>query len=147
MRNTLIRRTPLRLGRENRGLDHLFGSLLDWTGDETLAHAWAPAIDIEETKKATVIRADLPGLDPKDIKISVNEGHLLLEGERADTREGKEGQARWVERFSGAFHRTVALLTPVDAAKIKASYKNGVLEITCPVKAEALPRRIDVSVN
>ena len=99
--------------------------------------AWAPAVDVEQNEKAVVIRADLPGVHPDKMKVAIEDGRLTLEGEREETRKGEEGSAGWTERFTGTFRREIALGSTVDAGAIEAKYEDGVLTITCPVKAEA----------
>ena len=147
MRTALIHRNPLRLGRDPLGVDRFFDSFFGAPTQEARDKAWAPAVDVEETDSATLIRADLPGVDPKNIKVSVEDGRLTLEGERNETREHDEGKTHWVERFTGKFRRVIALPTPVDADAIEAKYKDGVLSIACPIAAEALPREIKVTKN
>ena len=147
MRTALIRRKPFRLARDPWGFDRFFDGLLGEAAENSPARAWAPAVDVEQNDKATVIRADLPGVDPEQVKISLDDRRLTLEGEREETREKTEGDAHWVERFSGLFRREIALGSTVDADGIEAKYKDGVLTITCPLKAEAQPRKIKVSKN
>jgi HSP20 family protein len=149
MRNALITRTTCRPARSPFGFDRFFDGFFDGLGEllprETAE--WTPAIDIEETDKAWTVRADVPGVLPEDLKISVQDVRLSLEGERKKTEERKEGATRWVERCHGSFRRTITLPSEVDAGAITAKYDHGVLEIHCPLKAESRPREIQVSVN
>lgn len=105
---------------------------------------WRPAVDIKEEENRFLITADLPGVDPKDIEITMDEGVLTLKGERqSEVREEKEGYKR-VERVSGAFYRRFSLPDTADAERIEATGKNGVLEITLPKHEKLQPRKIEV---
>ncbi len=105
---------------------------------------WRPAVDIKEEDDRFVIYADLPGVDPKDIEITMDKGVLTLKGERSEeTKEEYEGYKR-VERVSGSFHRRFSLPDTADAERIEAKGKNGVLEITLPKQEKAQPRKITV---
>ena len=147
MRTALIRRNPFRLARDPWGFDRFFDGLLGDVAESAPSRAWAPAVDVEQNDNTTVIRADLPGVDPGKMKVSVDDGRLTLEGEREETRESKEGDSHWAERFTGVFRREIALGSAVDASAIEAKYEDGVLTITCPLKAEAQPRKIKVTKN
>lgn len=106
---------------------------------------WRPAVDIKEEKERFLITADLPGVDPKDIEITMDEGVLTLKGERqSETREEEEGYKR-VERVSGTFYRRFSLPDTADAERIEATGKNGVLEITLPKHEKLQPRKIKVN--
>ena len=108
---------------------------------------WTPAVDIKEETERFVIHADVPGIDPKDIEISMEDGVLSLSGERkSETREEKDGWAR-VERKSGRFLRRFTLPEGTDAENISAQGSHGVLEIIIPKIQKAAPRKIQVKVN
>ena len=109
------------------------------------AESYRPAVDVEENEASFTIRADLPGIDEKDLEITVHEGVLTLSGKREDTREEERANLR--ERRFGAFSRRFRLGNQVSAEGIEASYKNGVLTITMPKKEEVKPRQISVSVH
>ena len=105
---------------------------------------WRPAVDIKEEEDRFVIYADLPGVDPKNIEITMEQGVLTLKGERSEeTKEEREGYKR-VERVSGSFYRRFSLPDTADAERIEAKGKNGVLEITLPKQEKAQPRKITV---
>ena len=105
---------------------------------------WHPAVDIKEEEDRFVIYADLPGVDPKDIGITMEQGVLTLKGERSEeTKEEHESYKR-VERVSGSFYRRFNLPDTADAERIEAEGKNGVLEITLPKQEKAQPKRITV---
>ena len=111
---------------------------------------WAslpPAVDVEETPEAYVFRADVPGVEPKDVKITVHGETLTLRGERKQETEKKEGSLHRIERSYGSFERSFTLGMPVQADQVKASYKNGVLEIRVPKAEQARMREIEVQVG
>lgn len=105
---------------------------------------WRPAVDIKEEENRFLIQADIPGVDPKDIEITMEDGVLTIRGERSDeaTKEG-EGYTR-VERMRGSFYRRFSLPDTADAERIEAQGKNGVLEVTIPKKEKAKPKRIAI---
>ena len=105
---------------------------------------WTPAVDIKETKEAFIIEADIPGVDPKDIEVHMEDGVLSIRGEKqSEKTEEKEGYKR-VERSRGSFYRRFSLPDTANADKINAKSKNGVLEITIPKQEKAHPRKISV---
>ena len=105
---------------------------------------WSPAVDIKEEADRFLITADLPGVDPKDIEITMDNGILTIKGERqSEAREEKEGYKR-VERVSGAFYRRFSLPDTADAERIEAKGKDGVLEIILPKHEKVQPRKIEV---
>lgn len=106
--------------------------------------SWAPSVDIKENDKAFTLLADIPGVDPKDIEISMEKGVLTVKGER-NTENVEEGDNyRRVERQSGTFYRRFTLPDSADADKIEARSDHGVLKITIPKQEVALSRRIEV---
>lgn len=108
---------------------------------------WYPTLDLYMKDNKLVVHADIPGVDPKDVDISVTGNMLTIRGERkADFEEKKEGYL-YHETSFGGFERTVTLPEGVDTTKIHASYNKGVLEITMPAKAEALPRKVKVELE
>ena len=108
---------------------------------------WAPAVDIYETGDSFTVEAELPGVDPKDIDVSVDEGVLSLKGERRLEKEVKEENYHRVERAYGMFQRAVRLPSDVDAEKVKAAYDNGVLKITMPKMKPRKPKSIPVAIE
>ncbi len=106
---------------------------------------WTPAIDMFERKDALVIRAALPGLDRKDIEISVSGDTLTIQGERKAEKEVKEEDYYFSEQAYGRFYRTISLPSGVDPEKIIASYKSGVLEVVLPKAEVVKPKRIEIA--
>ena len=118
----------------------------DDSGDQSnvVTSQWMPRVDIKEEDKRFVIQADIPGVDPKDIEISMDKGVLTIKGERKSESTEDTGKVTRVERLHGVFHRRFALPDSADADGITATGKHGVLEIAIPKKAETTPRRIEV---
>lgn len=106
---------------------------------------WAPAVDIAETGDQLVIRADLAGVEKDDIDVRVEDNTLILRGKKKRDKEFKEEQAYRVERTYGSFLRSFRLPETVDAARIAATMKNGVLEIRLPKAEEAKPRKVEIA--
>jgi HSP20 family protein len=114
---------------------------------ETPMQAWAPALDVHEDKDQFTVNLELPGLKREDINVHLEDGTLVISGERkAETvAEGTEVHRR--ERYYGKFSRALTLPTAVTPDKVKASYKDGILTVTLPKAEEAKPKQIDVNVN
>jgi HSP20 family protein len=108
---------------------------------------WAPAVDIHETADRIVLRADLPGIDQSDIELRVDDSTLVLRGERRPPADVKPEELHRSERPSGPFQRSFSLPGSVDQAGIRASYKNGVLEVVLPKRGEAKAKAIRVEVK
>lgn len=109
--------------------------------------SWPVAIDVVEEKEQYVLKADLPGLNKEDIKVSLENGILTIEGERKSEIEEKDKQYHRVERSYGRFVRSLNVGTNVDQSKIRASYKDGVLQLNVPKAQEVKPKSIEVQVE
>jgi len=107
--------------------------------------AWTPPVDIYETDEALVMKAELPGFSKDDISIELKENTLVIKGERKREDEVKEGNYHRMERSYGAFQRAFMLPMTVDQEKVKAAYKDGILELRLPKVQAAQPKRIAVS--
>jgi len=134
--------------RMNRIFDDAFrgasrGSEEDWA----LGGSWAPAVDIYEQGHDIVLKAELPGVDPKDVDVRVENNVLTLRGERKLDNEVKRENYHRVERSYGAFTRSFTMPNMVDTEKIKAEYKDGVLRVSLPKKDEAKPKQISINVS
>jgi HSP20 family protein len=134
--------------RMNRIFDEAFRANRSAATEEDYAlAAWTPAVDIYEQEGNIVLKAELPGVDPKDVDVRVENNVLTLRGERkVDSDVKKEGFHR-VERAYGTFGRSFTLPTVVDTEKIKAEYKDGVLRVTLPKREEAKAKQISISVT
>ena len=134
--------------RMNRLFDESFRGVGRAGAEEDWAlGAWAPAVDIYEQDGNIVLKAELPGIDPKDVDVRVENNVLTLRGERKFDDEVKKENYHRVERAYGAFSRSFTLPTVVDTEKIKAEFKDGVLRVTLPKKEEAKPKQISINVT
>jgi len=117
-------------------------------GDAELStRSWAPPVDIYETEDAIVLKAELPGVDPKDVEVRVEDNTLYLKGERQFEKEVKEQNYHRVERSYGSFARSFSLPNSISADKVKAEYKDGLLTLTMPKREEAKPKTIKIDVT
>ncbi|MBF0456079.1 MAG: Hsp20/alpha crystallin family protein [Magnetococcales bacterium] len=116
----------------------------DSTGQLT---QWPMRVDIREDENHIVVKADLPGMEQKDIHVNVDNGMLTISGERKFDDEARKESYHRVERAYGRFSRTFQLPNTTDMGKIEATYKNGVLQVTLPKLEEAKPRSIQVNVQ
>ncbi len=140
----LVRWNPYReLNQMRRMMDRVF--------DESLARRWemedeaSPlALDVKETNDAYIVKATLPGVDPKDVEITYNNKTLTIQGElkREEEQEGVRYHLR--ERFSGKFYRQLHLPFPVNDSAIDAKYEHGILTLTLPKSEEVKPKKITV---
>ncbi len=120
----------------------------DMWGDVDLPRkAWAPAVDLQETDQAYILKADLPGMKKEDISVSVEEGVVTLRGERNQEETKEDSGFHRVERRYGSFQRAFRIPGGVDAEKVAAHYRDGVLELTLPKRDEVKPKQIDVKVG
>ena len=106
---------------------------------------WAPSVDIEEHADKYVLHADVPGVDPNAIEITLDKGVLTLSGSREQAVEQKGVESRRIERITGTFLRRFTLPESVDAENVKATGRHGVLEIVIPKREAAKPRKIAVN--
>lgn len=131
--------------RFNRLFNETFSSAFG--GQNLAAGTWNPPVDVYETDKGLVLKAELPGLDPKDLEVRVEDGTLYLKGERKEERDVKEENYHRIERSYGSFTRTFALPKSVNTDDIKADYKDGVLTLAMGKREEAKPKTIKVNVT
>ena len=129
----------------NRLLTDVFGAL-DWQPRDSVLGAWMPAVDVLEENDGIRILAELPGVKPEDVKISVENNVLTIRGTKDQVAEEKTKRVHRYERTYGAFERTFALPATVDAGRIKATYEHGVLSVFLPKMEQAKPREIQVEV-
>ena len=108
---------------------------------------WSPAVDIFETEQNVVLKAELPGIDPKDVEVRVENNTLFLKGQRKFENEVKEENYHRIERSYGSFTRTFALPSTVNADNVTAEYKSGILTLTMPKREEAKPKTIKINVS
>jgi HSP20 family protein len=136
-------REVLRVRREmDRLWEDYFGA--GRRGLKSLEAEWAPAVDVSESGDMITVKAEVPGMEAKDIDISLSGDILTIKGEKKSAKEEKTENYHLVERSYGSFSRSLKLPAGVEADKIEASYKQGVLSITCPKKEEAKPKPIAI---
>lgn len=129
-------------------MNRLFGNVYLRDEDTGFRGSWIPAVDIYETEgHDLVLRAELPGMKREDIEVSVENGTIVLRGEKKFDSEVKEESYRRIERSYGTFHRSFTLPSTVDTSRVSADYRNGVLTITLPFREEAKPRTINIDVS
>jgi HSP20 family protein len=144
---------PLRpfreLERMRREMDRLWDSFFEERprrkGEEV--GEWLPSLDVSETKSDLVVKAEIPGIDPKDIDISLTNDLLTIKGEKKQEKEEKEENYHLIERSYGSFTRSIRLPKEVQSDKISASYKNGLLKVTLPKSEEAKKKEIKIKVE
>ena len=150
-------RSPLRRREEKnpflslrQEMNRLFDSSFDDFSIRPFKETWErtfPQVNIKENDKEIEVSAELPGMDQKDVDISLYNNVLTIQGEKKQKKEDKEGDYYHMECSYGSFHRDIALSSEVDESKIKADFKNGVLKITLPKKEEARrkAKKIEIS--
>lgn len=130
-----------------RVMNRLFDTSLVKGSEIGLFRKWSPSVDISDEKDKILIKADLPGVKQDNLNVDIEDSVLTIKGERKEESEKKEKNYYQSERFYGNFVRSFTLPSTVDAAKTKATYKDGVLEIVLPKKEEAKPKTIKVEIN
>jgi HSP20 family protein len=141
MPGTLTRWEPFaELGELRSRFDRMFDDLTD--GRE---RAWTPAVDVERDNGNIVVRADVPGIKPEEVKIEVEDDILTVSGEHEERTEEKDKHFLRRERRYGSFSRSMALPPGVEAKKIKAKTHNGVVEVTIPLPKEAKKEKVEIT--
>jgi len=128
-------------------INRLFTDAFDRTEGESNLTAWAPAVDINENGHELVVKADLPGIDPKELDIRVENNVLSIRGERKFEKKVDQDNYLRVERTYGSFSRSFSPANTVNPEGIKADYQNGVLTLVVPKREEAKPKQIKVNVG
>ena len=146
---TLMRWQPREALRLRREIDELartfWGDRGDGNGNGSEA-AWHPRVDVSEAEDGFTVHAELPGVSREDVKVRLEDGVLTIEGEKRNASEEKEKGACRTERTYGRFHRSFKLSSEVDADKISAVHKDGVLTLSLPKAEAARPKEIEVKV-
>jgi HSP20 family protein len=128
-------------------VNRLFESSFSGRNDHSALTTWAPSVDIYETENELVLKADLPDVEEKEIDIRVENNMLTVRGERKFQKEVKEDSYLRLERIYGSFSRSFGLPNTVNTEAIQAEYKNGVLTVTMPKRAESKPKQVKVNVT
>lgn len=134
------------LTKLRREMDRLFDRFTESWPFRTVGEAgeWAPSLDVSETGKEVIVKAELPGLDPKEIDISIRGDMLTIRGERKKEEEKKGENYHRIERSYGTFSRSVRLPTEVDSDKVNATYKDGILKVEMAKTKAAAAKKIDI---
>lgn len=127
----------------NRLFDNFLGQP---TPSAAMERVWAPAVDMYETQNEVVVSAELPGLNEKDIHLSITGDLLAIQGERQWSDDAKDGGHYRRERWFGKFERTLSLPMPVETGRVKATYRDGVLTVKLPKVEEIKPKEIKIDV-
>lgn len=130
-----------------RVLGHMCDEFLNAAAFADTQVGWEPRADVHETNDAYKVAFDLPGIEKEDVKVTFEENTLTVSGERKSETRSEDSNYHRVERVQGSFCRTLRLPKNVDAQKIAANYKNGVLEITLPKAEEVKPKEIEININ
>jgi len=146
--NTLTRWDPFHnLSTLQEQVNRLFESNFPTRKDSAALTAWAPAVDIYETENELVLKADLPDINEKDLDVRVENNMLTIRGERKFEQKVNEDNYLRIERTYGSFSRSFSLPNTVNTEAIKAEYRNGVLTIELPKRAESKPKQVKVAVT
>jgi HSP20 family protein len=134
------------VSRLRREMDRVFEDFFGprgW-GLQPCTEEWAPPLDVAETADKVVVKSEIPGMDPKEIDLSLTGDQLTIKGEKKSEREETKENYHVTERSYGSFARSVTLPAAVEADKIEARYEKGVLTITCPKKEVVKPKAIEI---
>jgi HSP20 family protein len=130
----------------HKRMDEIFGEFFGRTPAAMAATeaVWSPLVDVHETKEGFKLQVELPGVKQEDIQLTIEGNSLILKGERKRENEVKEDNYHRIERSYGTFQRSIVLPSVVDPNRVKATYRDGVLQIQLPKKEEAKPKEIKV---
>jgi HSP20 family protein len=146
--SSLVRQDPWSLmPRLQDEINRLFGNV-NQNDSSSATATWVPAVDVHEYADRFEFYIDIPGVDPNKVELTLERGILTLSGQREEQRSDKRGdepQSLRTERGQGHFHRRFVLPDTVDSEKVNAAGKNGVLTLTVPKQAKAMPRRIHIA--
>lgn len=146
--NAITRWDPFRnLSTLQEQVNRLFEISFKGNADHSALTTWAPAVDIYETENELVIKADLPEVAEKDIDVQVENNMLTIRGERKFEQNVKEDNYLRVERAYGSFSRSFSLPNTVNTEAIQANYKEGVLKVVLPKRAESKPKQVKINVS
>jgi HSP20 family protein len=142
-----FRMTPFSLMRKmTEAMDRVFDEYAANRGNGKKS-VWAPAIEVSERDNNLEVRAELPGLNPSDVKVEVTDDAIILQGERKDERDETKGGIHVTERHYGSFYRSIQLPEGADPEKARARFENGVLELTVPIQQQKKSREIPIEAS
>ena len=146
--SAITRRDPfLNLSNWQDQVNRIFEATFPGRSEGSTLTAWAPAVDIYETENELVMKADLPDINEKDLDVRVENNMLTIRGERKFEQKVKEENYLRIERTYGSFSRSFSLPNTVSTETIKAEYKNGVLTVEMPKRAESKPKQVKINVK
>ncbi len=133
----------------HRDISRVFDDFFALTPSSMFEFDWTPSVDVEEDETSIRVKAEIPGIEEKDLRVTIENNVLCIEGEKREERreEGKGNRYVLSERKFGSFHRALSLPEGVNSDKIKASFKNGVLKIEIPKEESQKPRKIAIDVK
>ena len=133
--------------RMNRLFEDAWGGRTRRPDEDFVSGSWMPSVDVRETKDALELNIEVPGIEPKDVGVGVENGVLTIKGSR-NFEKASEGETyHRIERAYGSFERSFTLPTNVDTERIQARYRHGVLQLTVPKREEAKPKSISIKVE
>ncbi len=151
MANWLARWDPFKELEEIRdAFDRFFGRSLALKKSEPSifdSTPWTPSIDMIDKKDSIVVKAEIPGVDKKNIKVTFQDNTLTIKGETKREEEEKKGNYYYSERYYGSFSRTIELPVEIEKDKVKANYKDGILTITLPKSKEAESKETEITIE
>jgi len=146
--NSVIRWEPFRnVNSLQEQFSRLFDTSFPGRSSESDLTTWAPAVDIQETENELMLKADLPGIEEKDIDVRIENNTLTIRGERKFEKQVNEDNYLRVERSYGSFSRSFSLPNTINTEAINAECKNGVLTVQMPKRAESKPKQVKVNVE
>lgn len=133
----------------HKEIDRVFNDFFSFEPSAFFKSDWLPKVDVREDEKEINVTAELPGIDEKDLNVSLEQGMLTISGEKKSEREERDKKKNYVisERHYGSFSRSIALPEGVKADKIKAEFKKGILKIEIPKDETVQPKKITINVN
>jgi HSP20 family protein len=140
----LMKWEPKGLASFHREMDRLLDAFLDRESPFSTDGDWLPSLDVEESPEEFVVTAELPGMDEKDISVTLSGNNLVIKGEKKREKEEKDKQFHRIERSYGSFSRLVPLPASTAPDKIVAEYSKGVLELHVPKEPDEMPKKIAV---
>jgi HSP20 family protein len=133
------------LTRMQQEMNHFFDEFFGERRSEMMEGNWLPTVDVSETDGEVVVRAELPGMTQNDVELNLQDNVLTLKGEKKQEKKSEKENYHRIERSYGSFSRSFTLPTGVRQEDVKATFKDGVLEITMPKSEEAKPRKISIT--
>lgn len=131
-----------------REMDRLWNRVFGETSlARTFAEEWSPRMDLSETKDNLVVKAEIPGVEAKDVNVNITGNVLTIRGEKKKEEEEKDEQRHYVERYHGSFQRSFQLPANVKTDKIEATFDKGILQVTLPKTEEAKKKEIEIKVK